>query len=70
MILFQALTGRLPFEAQNEVESPMAHCLAPAPRITELYPDAGFPEALSKLVSGMLEKAPADRRRWRSSWRN
>lgn len=61
VILFQALTGRLPFEAQNEVDLLMAHCLAPAPKIIELYPDAGFPESLSKLVSGMLEKRPSDR---------
>jgi len=61
VILFQALTGRLPFEAQNEVDLLMAHCLAPAPKIVELYPDAGFPESLSTLVSGMLEKRPADR---------
>jgi serine/threonine-protein kinase len=61
VILFQALTGRLPFEAQNEVDLLMAHCLAPAPKVVELYPDAGFPESLSSLVAGMLEKRPEDR---------
>lgn len=61
VILFQALSGRLPFEAHNEVDLLMAHCLAPAPSINELYPDAGFPVSLSRLVAGMLEKRPADR---------
>ncbi|HWA75783.1 MAG TPA: serine/threonine-protein kinase [Polyangiaceae bacterium] len=61
VIFFQALTGRLPFEAQNEVDLLMAHCLAPAPRIDEICPDGSLPASLARLVAGMLEKRPEDR---------
>jgi len=61
VILFQALTGRLPFQGRTEVEVLIAHCSTPAPTLEEACPDQHFPASLAKLVISMLEKQTSRR---------
>lgn len=56
VILFQALTGRLPFDARTEFDVMMAHCLTPAPLLHEVSPDQPYPASLSLLVEALLQK--------------
>ena len=59
--LFIALTGRKPFEADNEFNMLRAHLEEKPPSIKEFLPQA--PESLAELVSKMLAKEPKDRPR-------
>jgi serine/threonine-protein kinase len=61
VILFQALTGRLPFEGKTEVEVLIAHCSVSPPALSDVCPDQFFPESLSRLVKSLLEKHPRNR---------
>jgi serine/threonine protein kinase len=61
VILFQALTGRLPFEETAEFDLLMAHCMTTPPTLEQACPQQVFPEALSRLVGRCLEK-PAELR--------
>ncbi|RYZ04068.1 MAG: serine/threonine protein kinase [Myxococcales bacterium] len=59
IILFQALTGHVPFEQKSEVETMLAHCSMPAPPL-----DAYVEEpvgSLSDLVADLLQKRAEDR---------
>jgi serine/threonine protein kinase len=59
IILFQALTGRVPFEAKTEVDTMLAHCSLPAPPL-----DAYLEEptgSLTDLVADLLHKRPEER---------
>jgi serine/threonine-protein kinase len=60
IILFQALTGRVPFDGQN-FDVLLAHCLTPPPELADGCPDEAFPESLSLLVRALLEKDASDR---------
>jgi len=59
--LFEALTGRVPFEGGASFDVMLAHCLIPPPRLSEACPTGAFPAALSDLVGALLEKQPANR---------
>lgn len=61
VILFQSLTGRLPFEETAEFDLLMAHCMTAPPTLEQACPGQVFPEALSQLVARCLEK-PAELR--------
>jgi serine/threonine-protein kinase len=61
VILFQALTGRLPFEGKTEVEVLIAHCSVSPPALSDVCPDQFYPESLSRLVKSLLEKHPRNR---------
>ncbi len=59
IILFQALTGRLPFEHKSDVDTMLAHCHTTPPPL-----DAYVEEpigSLPELVADLLQKQPADR---------
>jgi serine/threonine protein kinase len=59
IILFQSLTGRVPFEAKTEVDTMLAHCSVPAPPL-----DAYMEEptgSLTDLVADLLSKRPEER---------
>lgn len=59
VMLFELLTGRLPFELTDPLALLKAHVGTPAPRLA----DVGFaaPPALEALLAGALGKRPADR---------
>jgi serine/threonine-protein kinase len=61
VILFQALTGHLPFDGRTEVDVLMAHCSLPPPTLHEMCPGQFFPESLSGLVAALLAKQPDGR---------
>ncbi|HET9931978.1 MAG TPA: serine/threonine-protein kinase [Polyangiaceae bacterium] len=61
VILFQALTGRLPFDGRTEIDVLMAHCSMPAPALNEACPEQPFPESLASLVQSLLAKSPSGR---------
>ena len=59
VVLWQMLTGRLPFVAADRSALLVALVTQPAPKITEAA--VGLPEPLVQLVHGLLEKDKADR---------
>lgn len=61
VILFQALTGRLPFEAKTEFDVMIAHCLTEAPTLHQASPDQYYPDSLSRLVASLLKKSASSR---------
>ncbi len=58
VMLFQMLTGRLPFIGRTSFEVLAAHHATPAPRVSAFRP---VPPALDALVARALNKAPEDR---------
>ena len=59
-ILYHMLAGRPPFE--GEITSVlMQHIRRPAPRLSDIAPDAAVPRDLEMLVTDMLAKDPQDR---------
>jgi len=60
-VLFQALSGRLPFDGRNEVDILVAHCSTPAPKLAEVCPEYFIPESLSNLLHSLLGKQAASR---------
>ena len=59
VLIFEALTGRLPFERESTLQLLVAHQLEPAPDLRELRPDV--PRALAEVVGRTLAKSPFDR---------
>ncbi len=59
VILFQMITGSLPFRGDSALAVMMSHVQTPAPRLDSVAPEA--PEALCELVDRCLSKAPEDR---------
>lgn len=57
--LFLALTGKLPFPAENSSEKIRAHRKMPPPRITDLNPKV--PAEIAAIVHRCMEKDPKDR---------
>ena len=58
-VAFRMLSGRHVFaELRSTFEVLSAHVSKPAQTVTEAAPDAGIPEAISQIVSGLLEKKP------------
>jgi streptogramin lyase len=58
-VLFEALTGRVPFPVDDERAKLFAHLDTPPPSMTELRPD--LPAALGEVISTAMAKAPGDR---------
>ncbi|MGE0320904.1 MAG: protein kinase [Polyangiaceae bacterium] len=56
VILFQLLTGRLPFEAESPTQVVMMHLSIPVPDPTQVAPERNIPEPLVAVVSKALEK--------------
>jgi tRNA A-37 threonylcarbamoyl transferase component Bud32 len=59
VVLFEMLTGTLPFEAANPPMMLVKHMSEPAPRVRSRAPDV--PEELDALVDLLLAKSPSDR---------
>ena len=59
VVLYQMLTGRVPFEADSTVGIVMKHINSPVPNITDNWPK--LPEALNPVVAKAMAKEPGDR---------
>ncbi len=58
-VLFECLTGRPPFQAENDASLMYAHLQLPPPDVTSERPD--LPAAIDAVVTRAMAKAPADR---------
>ncbi len=59
VVLYQMLTGRVPFEADSTVGIAMKHINSPVPNVTDNWPK--LPEALNPVVAKAMAKEPGDR---------
>jgi hypothetical protein len=59
VVLFEMLTGRLPFEGDNDLAIALRHASEPAPAPSALAPD--LPPALDAIVGCALRKDPGER---------
>jgi serine/threonine protein kinase len=59
VVLFELITGRPPFKADNPVEMMTRHLDAKPPKVSEVK--AGVPPEIDRLVDRMLSKRPQDR---------
>jgi serine/threonine-protein kinase len=65
IILFQLLTGRLPFEADTPTQVVLMHLSIPPPDPRQVSPERNIPETLAEVVARSLNKEPDDR--WSSA---
>jgi serine/threonine protein kinase/tetratricopeptide (TPR) repeat protein len=61
VILFQLLTGRLPFEADSPTQVVLMHLSTEPPDPRKVAPERNIPEVLVQLVSRALAKEPKNR---------
>jgi eukaryotic-like serine/threonine-protein kinase len=61
IILFEMITGRTPFDADEPMQILRMHLKDEVPRIAELAPGVDVPAKLEALIRRGLAKAPADR---------
>jgi len=61
VLLFQMLSGKLPFDGRNDVDVLVAHCTKPAPKLSEACPERFIPQSLSDLVDSLLRKQATQR---------
>jgi serine/threonine-protein kinase len=59
VILFEMLTGEMPYEANTPMGVAMKHILDPVPNILEVNPD--LPEGIDSIIKRALAKHPNDR---------
>jgi len=62
-LMFEALTGRLPFAAESALETIALHAQEPPPRLKDVRSDLSFSPQLEMIVARCLEKRPQDRYR-------
>lgn len=61
VILFQLLTGRVPFEAEGPTQTVMMHLSVPTPDPRQVAPERNIPAALVEVVFKAMEKDPSRR---------
>src|SRR5262249_47383169 len=61
VILFEMLTGRLPFAGRSTMDMLLAHATETPPSFEEVGAGAWVPPAIEAVVQGCLAKNPADR---------
>ncbi len=61
IILYEALTGKLPFDARTSMEYIQLHVTKPPIPLDERVPGKTFPAGLSDVINKALEKDPEDR---------
>lgn len=61
IVLFQLLTGRLPFVGRTSYEILSKHLTEPIPRLSQTRPDLQFPAKLEQLCVKAMSKKPHDR---------
>ena len=60
-LMFETLTGKPPFKGASSIETFSMHKTTAPPLISEIDPNAGYPEDLVKLIDQCLSKSPANR---------
>jgi len=60
-VLFEALTGQVPFEGDTVLTTIRMHAQDVPPRLSEMREDLEFSEAIESLVARCLEKSPESR---------
>ncbi|MEO0562332.1 MAG: protein kinase [Chloroflexota bacterium] len=61
IVLFEMLTGQLPYSGSSQQELAMAHIRTEVPRVTDVNPQ--IPEELSRIVYKVMSKEPVGRYR-------
>jgi serine/threonine protein kinase len=61
VVLYEALCGRLPFDAESAMKLMVSHVQVEPPKLVDVYPGDDLPDGLSELVDSMLAKLPSDR---------
>ena len=61
VVLFQLLTGRLPFEADSPTQVVMMHISVPVPDPRQVAPERSIPDSLVRVVMKALSKDAKDR---------
>jgi serine/threonine-protein kinase len=61
VILYEAITGKLPFEARTPMEYIQKHVVAAPIPLAERAPDRTFPDSLWETLRTAMAKAPEDR---------
>lgn len=61
IVMFEMLTGRLPYVGTNQQELALAHIREQVPKVTEFNPNV--PETLSQIVHKVMSKEPSARYR-------
>ncbi|MCC6217506.1 MAG: serine/threonine protein kinase [Polyangiaceae bacterium] len=61
VILYEVLTGKLPFAAKSPMEYIQKHVVEPPIPLNQRVPDRHFPPALESVVAKALSKRPQDR---------
>src|SRR5262249_43435955 len=61
VILYEVLTGKLPFDARTPVEYLQLHVATPPMPLDERVPGKAFPRGLSEAILKALSKRPEDR---------
>jgi tRNA A-37 threonylcarbamoyl transferase component Bud32 len=61
VVMFEMLTGRLPFQSDTPMGMLLQHMKARVPPPREVRPDLNIPEGVSQLLMKMLEKDPGRR---------
>ncbi|GAB5492114.1 MAG: hypothetical protein Phog2KO_23290 [Phototrophicaceae bacterium] len=61
IVMFELLTGNLPYIGANQRELAMAHIREPIPNVSDLRP--GVPDRLAKMIYRAMAKDPRDRYR-------
>jgi len=65
IILYEALTGKLPFDGRSSMEYIQLHVTKPPIPLDERLPDKTFPAGLGTVIAKALQKEPQDR--WSSA---
>lgn len=61
IILFEMLTGQLPFDGESSLKILFNHMFERPPNLAQAMPDGLIAEELSELVEDLLKKAPQER---------
>ncbi len=61
VILYEMVTGKVPFDRPNSVNILMAHVNEPVPRLRDMKADVAVSEALESTIYKCMEKNPDDR---------
>jgi serine/threonine protein kinase len=61
VILYEVLTGKLPFDAKSPMEYIQLHVMKPPISLNERVPGKTFPPGLGEVIAKALEKKPEDR---------
>lgn len=61
VMLYQALTGRLPFEEKNDLQTMVAHVKKDIPRFAQKNPANEVPVSVEAVIRKAMDKTPANR---------